>query len=62
MGILRSIKNHAGIQVNGVTLGQPSRDVDENEEPTGEYRWDDSKFPNGEINSKGKVIVDEVEL
>jgi len=61
MGTLRSTIDHAGLIVNRVTLGQPARDIGENEEPVGEYRWDDSRLPNGEIAIDGTVKLDEVE-
>jgi hypothetical protein len=61
MGTLRSTYDHTGMQVNGITLGEPARDVNENEELVGEYRWDDSRLPNGEIEIDGTVRLDEVE-
>lgn len=61
MGTLRSDFDHTGLQVNGITLGSPSRDMDENDEPVGEYRWDDSRLPNGEVAEDGTITVDESE-
>lgn len=64
MGTLKSMTNHAGMAVNGLTLGEAVRDLDEDGEalPDSEYRWDDSRLPDGEITSAGEIIVDESEL
>ena len=50
--------------VNEISLGQPLRDYDKNLVPikNSQYRWDDSRLPNGEIMSDGQIIVDEMEL
>jgi hypothetical protein len=61
MGTLRSATDHTGLVVNGVRLGEPVRDVDDNEQPVGEYRWDDARLPNGEIDDNGEITVDEVD-
>ena len=61
MGTLRSMFDHTGLTVNSITLGQPSRDMDENDEPVGEYRWDDSRLPNGSLDAVAVITVDEVE-
>jgi hypothetical protein len=62
MGTLRSNFNHSGMDVGGLTLGEPARDVDKDNEPVGEYRWDDSRLPNGEIGIDGTITQDEMEL
>jgi hypothetical protein len=62
MGKMRSTTDHTGMEVNGITLGQPARHVNENDEPVGEYRWDDSRLPSGVITDEGEIIVDESEL
>jgi hypothetical protein len=56
--------NHTGMVVRGLTLGEPARDLDDEGEalPDSEYRWDDSRLPNGEITTDGEIIVDESEL
>jgi hypothetical protein len=59
MGTLRSMTDHSGMVVNGITLGEPARDMDDNDEPVGEYRWDDSRLPNGVISDSGEITVDE---
>jgi hypothetical protein len=61
MGTLRSMTDHTGRMVNGITLGEPARDVDDNGEPVGEYRWDDSRLPNGLIDHSGEITLDEVD-
>jgi hypothetical protein len=61
MGTLRSTTDHAGLIVHGITLGEAARDVDENDEPFGEYRWDDSRLPNGVISDSGDITLDEVD-
>jgi hypothetical protein len=62
MGTLRSATDHTGMVVNGITLGEAARDVDEDEQPTGDYRWDDSRLPRGSINKAGVITVDETEM
>jgi hypothetical protein len=61
MGTLRSETNHTGLMVYGITLGQPARDMDDNGEPVGEYRWDDSRLPNGVVEDDGTITLDETE-
>jgi hypothetical protein len=63
MGTLRSMTDHTGLQVNGVTLGEPARDLGEDGEvlPDGEYRWDDSRLPNGTVDERGEITLDELE-
>jgi len=61
MGTLRSMSDHTGLIVNGITLGQPARDVDEKDNPVGEYRWDDSRLPNGVIEDDGSLTLDETD-
>jgi hypothetical protein len=61
MGTLRSMTDHSGMVVNGITLGDPARDLDDNDEPVGEYRWDDSRLPDGVISDSGEITVDEVD-
>ena len=61
MGTLRSETNHTGLMVNGITLGEPSCDMDDNDEPVGEYRWDDSRLPNGVVENDGTITLDEIE-
>jgi hypothetical protein len=58
MGTLRSTTDHSGLTVNGVLLGEPV-EIDGNPET---YEWDDSAFPNGEIDADGSIILDEEEL
>lgn len=62
MGTLRSTTDHTGRQVNGVTLGDAARHRDKNGKPvSGEYRWDDSRFPNGVIEDDGTLTLDQAE-
>jgi hypothetical protein len=62
MGTLRSDSDHSGLMFNGITLGQPARDMDDNDEPIGEYRWDDSRLPNGVVEDDGTITLDETEV
>jgi hypothetical protein len=62
MGTLRSMTDHSGMMVNGITLGQPAQDIDDNGEPVGEYRWDDSRLPDGVIDDGGEITMDEVDV
>jgi hypothetical protein len=57
MGTLRSTTDHSGLVVNGVILGEPV-EIDGNPET---YEWDDSAFPQGEIDAEGNVTPDEGE-
>ena len=60
MGTLRSLTNHSGMIVNGVTLGEP---VELDDDPS-TFEWDDSRFPNGECEVVDGVLivtVDEVD-
>lgn len=73
MGTLRSTTDQRGTTVNDVLLGQGIRlDADRRPLPTDEqgqvvgtpawFAWDDSAFPNGEIQADGSIVVDEVDL
>lgn len=70
MGTLRSQTNHEGLVVNGVTLGSPVAPIREDGTPAqpGDswldlfWGWDDSAFPNGQIDAAGVVVVDEAVL
>jgi len=57
MGTLRSLTDHSGMEVNGVTLGEP---VELDDDPA-TFEWDDGRFPNGEIDEDGNIIVDKVD-
>jgi hypothetical protein len=63
MGTLRSATNHTGLIVNGITLGDPARDTDDDGEPSpnSEYRWDDSRIPSGTLDEQGEIMLDELE-
>jgi len=61
MGTLRSEHDHAGLEVNGITLGAAARELDENGEPEGLFFWDDSSLPNGVIDADGNITVDQPE-
>ena len=56
MGTLRSLTDHSGMSVNGVTLGDP---VELDDDPA-TFEWDDSRLPNGEIDEEGSITIDEV--
>jgi len=58
MGTLRSTTDHTGLVVNGVILGDPV-DIDGDPET---FEWDDSAFPQGEIDADGNITIDEEEL
>lgn len=58
---LKSNKDWSGRMVNGVILGQPSRDFyDEEGVGSGAYIWD-GVSPSGEINNDGKLMVEEAD-
>jgi hypothetical protein len=61
MGTLRSASDCTGMKVNMITLGEPARDLDDNNEPIGGYRWDDSRLPNGVIDGNGNIKLDKVD-
>ena len=65
MGTLRSKTNRTGVVVNGVTLGDaPITLIDGSAPQEGDtiselwFRWDDSRFPNGNVHADGTVDVD----
>ena len=58
MGTLRSHFDHTGLVVNGVILGDPI-DIDGNPET---FEWNDSMFPDGEIDAEGNITIDEEEF
>ena len=58
MGTLRSLTDHSGMSVNGVTLGDP---VELDDDPS-TFEWDDSRFPDGVIDAEGNITVDEVDV
>jgi hypothetical protein len=64
MGTLRSMTDHGGMIVNGITLGEAARDTDDEGMliDGSEYRWSDTLLPDGEITSDGEIVVDEMEL
>lgn len=62
MGTLRSEHDHAGLEVNGVTLGVASRELDGDGIPVGLFLWDDGRLPSGVVDADGVVTVDEPEV
>jgi hypothetical protein len=63
MGTLRSATDHTGLIVNGITLGGPARDTDDDGEPLpdSEYFWDDPRIPSGTLDERGELTLDELE-
>jgi hypothetical protein len=63
MGVLRSMKDHSGMKMDGVLLSSPVRDYDEDGEVEegSEYRWDDPRIPSGVIDDDGTITLDETE-
>ena len=63
MGTLRSMTDYTGLIVNGITLGDPARETDDDGEPLpdSEYRWDDSRLPEGVIEDDGTITLDQSE-
>jgi hypothetical protein len=61
MGILRSMSDHSELIVRDVILGFGARDMDENGDPFGEYRWEHPRIPNGVIDDSGTITLDEAE-
>jgi len=62
MGTLRSASDCTGMEVNGITLGEPTFIDEIDEKAAALFAWDDSRLPAGEIASDGEIIVDEMEL
>ena len=62
MGTLRSEHDHAGLEVNGVTLGVAARELDGDGNPVGLFFWDDGRLPSGVVDADGVVVVDEPEV
>jgi hypothetical protein len=54
MGTLRSLVNHAGLEVNGIALGSP---IECSCDPCF-YSWDDAMLPSGEIDEAGNLTLD----
>jgi hypothetical protein len=50
------------MEVNGITLGEPTFIDEIDEKAAALFAWDDSRLPAGEIASDGEIIVDEMEL
>jgi len=44
--------------INGVMLGQPASDTDEDGNAIPPYSWDDSRFPSGEADADGVIVTD----
>lgn len=63
MGTLRSTIDHTGVTVNGITLGMPVQDTDENGDviPGALFRWDDARLPAGVLLADGTVVPDDME-
>lgn len=53
MGTLHSLTNHTGIDINGVTLGEP---IETDGDPA-TYEWDDSRLPEGWLDENGDLEV-----
>jgi hypothetical protein len=62
MGTLRSASDCTGMEVNQITLGEPTFTDEIDEGVAALFAWDDSRIPNGEITNDGEIIVDESEL
>lgn len=64
MGTLRSMTDHTGLDINGITLGQPVQDTDDEGVPLpgAEYRWDDARLPAGVLLADGTVVPDDMEV
>jgi hypothetical protein len=62
MGTLRSASDCSGMEVNGITLGEPTfnDDIDVREDAL--FAWDDSRLPNGVIENDGTIKLDEIEV
>jgi hypothetical protein len=62
MGTLRSASDCSGMEVNGITLGDPTFTDEIDVKAAALFAWDDSRLPDGEIADDGEIIVDESEL
>jgi hypothetical protein len=60
MGTLRSTQDWTGRDVNGVTLGEPTRanPGDENTPPSGDYIWDHPTIPSDWIDDNGDIWLE----
>ena len=54
MGTLRSLTDHTGMVVNGITLGSP---VELDDDPS-TYEWDDHRIPSGTIDADGTITME----
>jgi hypothetical protein len=54
MGTLHSTTNHTGIEINSITLGEPI-------ETDNGYAWDDSRLPDGQLDTDGNLVEVAVE-
>lgn len=61
MATLRSAENWAGREVEGVVLGEPTREFpgDDKTPPSGDYIWDHPALPGDEIDLDGDIFVEE---
>jgi hypothetical protein len=61
MGTLRSKINHSGLSINGITLGEPFQETDENGEVIegSLFFWDDSRLPTGVIEEDESITPDD---
>lgn len=59
MGVLRSEVDYRGIEVNGVALGEPAYQQDEQGVRVGSFRWDHFRLPNGVIDAEGLIVPDD---
>jgi hypothetical protein len=64
MGTLRSASDCTGLQINGVTLGEPtfSDAMPALEAEPLMFAWDDSRLPDGVIEDNGTITLDEIEV
>jgi hypothetical protein len=63
MGTLRSTSNLSGqhIEVNDVTLGEPTGTYTEDGQLVPPYLYDDPRLPNGVVSDTGVVVLDDQE-
>jgi hypothetical protein len=61
MGNLRSATDWTGLEVNGITLGQPTvaDQVDPQAPPL--HLWSHTLLPDGVIGADGTITIDELE-
>jgi hypothetical protein len=62
MGTLRSASDCTGMEVNGITLGEPTFTDEIDVRAAALFAWDDSRLANGTIEDSGEIKLDKVDV